>query len=48
METRRQKVFENGVLRSLFGSERDEVAGERRGPLKKELTIFTSHQVLLG
>jgi hypothetical protein len=37
METRRQKVYGNGVLRRLFGSKRDEVAGERRGLLKKEL-----------
>jgi len=29
-EEHRLRVFENGVLRGIFGAERDEVAGEWR------------------
>jgi hypothetical protein len=31
------RVFENRVLRRIFGSKRDEVAGERRGFQNEEL-----------
>jgi hypothetical protein len=30
MDKRRLRVFENWVLREIFGPERDEVTGERR------------------
>jgi len=36
-EERRQKVFENRVLRGVFGSKRDEVTGEWRKLHSKEL-----------
>jgi len=36
-EERRQKVFENRVLRGVFGSKRDEVTGEWRKLNSKEL-----------
>jgi hypothetical protein len=36
-EERRLRVFENRVLRRVFGPKRDEVAGERRKLHNKEL-----------
>jgi hypothetical protein len=36
-EERRLRVFENTVLRSIFGAERDEVTGEWRKLLNEEL-----------
>ena len=35
-EERRLRVFENRVLRRIFGPKRDEVAGEWRKPHNKE------------
>jgi hypothetical protein len=40
-EEHRLRVFENRVLRRIFGPKRDEVTGEWR-------KIFTHHQILLG
>jgi hypothetical protein len=37
MEERRLRVFENRVLRRIFGPKRDEVTGEWRRLHKKEL-----------
>jgi hypothetical protein len=36
-EERRLKVFENGVLRKIFGTKRDEVTGEWRKLHNQEL-----------
>ena len=45
---RRPKVFENRVLRRVFGPKRDEVTGEWR-KLGNELTdICTLHPILFG
>jgi hypothetical protein len=43
-EERRLKVFENRVLRRIFGPKRDEVTGQWRRLLKEELC--TSHQIV--
>jgi hypothetical protein len=37
MEERRLRVFENRVLRRIFGPKRDEVTGERRKLHNEEL-----------
>jgi hypothetical protein len=37
MEKHRLRVFENSVLRGIFGPKRDEVTGERRRLHKEEL-----------
>jgi len=41
-EERRLKVFENRVLRRIFGSKRDEVAGEWRKLHNEELNVLYS------
>jgi hypothetical protein len=41
-------VFENRVLRRIFGSKRDEVTGEWRKLHNEELHIYTPPQTLLG
>jgi len=41
-EERRLRVFENRVLRGVFGSKRDEVTGEWRKLRNKELTDLYS------
>jgi len=41
-EERRLRVFENGVLRGIFGPKRDEITGEW------SLMICTAHPVLFG
>jgi hypothetical protein len=35
---RRLRVFENRVLRRIFGPKRDEITGEWRRPYKEELS----------
>jgi hypothetical protein len=47
-EEHRLRVFENRVLRRIFGPKRDEVTGEWRKLHKGELIICTHHQILLG
>jgi len=42
-EERRLRVFENRVLRGIFGPKGDEVTGDWRS-----LMIFTAHPILLG
>ena len=42
----RLRVFENRVLRRLFGPKRDEVTGEWRKLHNEELWIFTSYPIL--
>jgi hypothetical protein len=41
-EEHRLKVFENRVLRRIFGPKRDEVTGEWRKPRNKELSDLYS------
>jgi len=41
-EERRLRVFENSVLRRIFGPRRDEVAGEWRKPYNEELNDLHS------
>ena len=47
-EERRQRVFENRVLRRIFGPEGDEVTGEWRKLHNEELIDLYSHPVLFG
>jgi hypothetical protein len=47
MEKRRLTVFENRVLRRIFGPKTGEVTMEWRKLIMKSLMICTSHQVLL-
>jgi hypothetical protein len=47
-EEHRLRVFENRVLRKIFGPKRDEVKGEWRKLHNEELHNFTHHQILLG
>jgi len=44
-EERRLGVFENGVLRRIFGPRRDEVTGEWR-ELHEELMMYAPHPIL--
>ena len=39
------RVFENRVLRRVFGPERDEVTGEWRKLPNVELMIYTAHPI---
>jgi hypothetical protein len=41
-------VFENRVLRRIFGPKRDEVIGEWRRLHNEELNDVTHHQTLFG
>jgi len=45
-EEHRLRVFENGVLRGIFGPKRDEVAVEWRKLHSEELNDSTAYQVL--
>jgi hypothetical protein len=46
-EKRRLRVFENRVLRRIFGPKRDEVAGERRKLHNEELhALYSSPSIL--
>jgi len=47
-EERRLRVFENRVLRRVFGSKRDEVTGNGENYIMKSLWIFTPYPVLCG
>jgi hypothetical protein len=47
-EEHRLRVFENRVLRGIYGSKRDEVMGEWRKMHNGSFIICTHHQVLLG
>jgi hypothetical protein len=42
------RVFENRVLRGIFGSVRDEVTVERSNHIMRSLMICNAHQLLLG
>ena len=47
-EERRLRVFENRVLRRVFGPKRDEVTGEWRKLIRRNLGIFTPYPILCG
>jgi hypothetical protein len=48
MEECRLRVFENRVLRRIFGPKRDEVTWEWRRLHNKELCTLYSHQISFG
>jgi hypothetical protein len=41
-------VFENRVLRKIFGSKMDEVIGGGEDYITRNLMICTDHQILFG
>jgi len=45
-EERRLRVFESRVLRRIFGPKRDEVTGEWRNYIMRNLMICTAHPIL--
>jgi hypothetical protein len=45
-EKHRVSVFENRVLRRIFGPKRDKVTGEWRRLCKEKLQALTPHQIL--
>jgi hypothetical protein len=47
-EERRLRVFENRVLRRIFGPKRDEVTGELRTIHSEELSDLTPLQIFFG
>jgi hypothetical protein len=47
-EERRLRVFENTVLRRIFGSKRDEVTGSGEDYLMRSLMICTTHPIFFG
>jgi hypothetical protein len=47
-EKRRLRVFENGVLKKVLVSKRDEVTGEWRNNITRSLMLCTPHQILFG
>jgi hypothetical protein len=47
-EEHRLRVFENRVLRGVFGSERDGVTGSGEDYITRNLMICTDHQILVG
>ena len=47
-EERRLRVFENRVLRRVFGPKRDEVKGNGENYIIKSLVICTPHRILCG
>jgi hypothetical protein len=47
-EERRLRVFENRVLRGIFGPERDELTGSGEKYIMKSLLICTHRPILFG
>jgi hypothetical protein len=47
-EEHRLRVFENRLLRRIFGPKREGVTGEWRRLRNEELDGITAHQILLG
>jgi len=47
-EERRLRVFENGVLRRVFGPKRDEVTGNGENYIMRNLVICTHYSILCG
>jgi len=48
MEERRLRVFENRVLRRVFGPKRDEETGNGENYIMRSLGIFTPYPILFG
>jgi hypothetical protein len=44
----RLRLFENRVLRRIFGPRRDEVQGSRENYTVRNLMICTAHPILFG
>jgi hypothetical protein len=47
-EKRRLRVFENRVLRRIFGPKRDEITGEWRKLINKKLNDWYSSPIFFG
>jgi hypothetical protein len=47
-EERRLRVFENRVLKRVFGPKRDEVTGNEENYTMKSLVIYTPYRILCG
>jgi hypothetical protein len=47
-EKRRLRVFENGVLRIIFGPKRDDLTGNGENYIMRSLVICTAYQILFG
>ena len=47
-EGRRLRVFENRVLKEIFGPERNELRVEWKNSVMRSLMIRTPHQILFG
>jgi len=47
-EEHRLRVFENRVLRGIFGPKRDEVTGNGENYIMKNLMICIPHPIFLG
>ena len=47
-EERRLRVFENRVLRRVFGPKRDEVTGNGENYIMRSLVICTAYRILCG
>ena len=47
-EERKLRVYENRVLRRVFGPKRDEVTGKWKTYTRRSLVICTPHQILFG
>jgi hypothetical protein len=47
-EERRLRVFENRMLRRIFGSKRDEVTGNGENYIMTSLVICTPYPILCG
>jgi hypothetical protein len=47
-EEHKLRVFQNKVLRKIFGPKRDEVTGNWRNYIMRSLMICTVHPVLFG
>ena len=47
-EERRRRVFENRVLRRVFGPKRDEVTGNGENYIMRSLGIFIPYPILCG
>ena len=47
-EGRRLRVFENSVLRRVFGPKRDEVTGNGENCIMRNLVICTAYPILCG
>jgi hypothetical protein len=47
-EERRLRIFENRVLRRIFGLKRDEVRGSGENYIMRSLMFCTAHPILFG